>query len=1067
MFDAESARLIRLAPAVADINPQTLPQDLTRAYAQLVALRLRSAEPDAGAAAELRHERLLKLAAVYEGVVDSFEDEDHRRGAAFVAATAYQILGRLVDEDAIDLPLLAPDGIHPNIAAPLLFLIAGQSPDAREAGARLSPPREEPVLIQALIESVADLARENLDGILARAERLTGTRPHNANGLVSQTEQTLYGLCWTGLVQMAAAVMGRERPESVFRRFDTPDATFRQVEALSTLPPHLGEWPALIVNTYAGPRHLARLLQHASRQFMGFGLATLPAPAGVDEALWRPWLKRRAVSKPIIWPNHREAIARGVLEPGKSAVLVLPTGAGKTTLSELKIGATIASGKKVIFLAPTNALVDQLRDDFSRVFATGMGEVIVSADGDLSVIANGPSLSQIEVMTPERLLAMLSFADADVSEVGLVVFDECHLLAPAGGGSRSLDAMLCLMHAVRRAPDADFLLLSAMLTNGQDLADWIADLTGRPAEFFHDPWKPSRQARGVVIYPQDDINQLGRDLAAGMPRQPNYPATPHAVFGLQQNWSPGRGTDTAVVKLMDETVPLGTGAWGMTPNANQVAGLLAERATRAGLKTIIFVQQADYAPSTARTISKRLTGPWRLTEAERALVADIAVELGTGASLVEPQAGAVPHNGDMIPLERRLAESLFRRDDGPSIIIATPTLAQGINLPAQVALLAGDKRVTPAGRELLEQHELLNAAGRAGRAGFLANGMVLLIPEPVIAFAPGQPAVNAYNKLLTILPTDDRCVRVEDPIGILLDRIQGGATGAEIEYFLNRLRSGDSAEADVAAVTLARKSFGAFLAQRKGLVIDEAVAALERALSETPADDDDAGTYVAALTGLPRSAVAVMAARLGNDPAAFPQTIPTWVAWIVDFFKAESAAAAELVGDLDSIKFVVRGNKSAPAITDAEFDRLGRALSAWIGGRPYSEIEQSLGVAPARVRTCKRSRDLVFKVVNRKLYMIATAISELAKRKLVPVADGVIQVPAVLEILPFALRSGFDTPTKTAFHQIRSEIRTRVEAHRRYDALLTVADIRQDGTYRDVVDRVQVYLLLLDDDVEV
>ena len=143
--------------------------------------------------------------------------------------------------------------------------------------------------------------------------------------------------------------------------------------------------------------------------------------------------------------------------------------------------------------------MDQLRDEFARTFSSDLGQVIVSTDGDLSALVSGPSLSEIEVMTPERLLAMLSFADADLSDVGLIVFDECHLLAPRGGGTRSLDAMLCLLHAARRAPDADFLLLSAMLTNGDDLAEWLGELTGRHAVFFHDPWKPSRQARGVVL----------------------------------------------------------------------------------------------------------------------------------------------------------------------------------------------------------------------------------------------------------------------------------------------------------------------------------------------------------------------------------------------------------------------------------------------------------------------------------------------------------------------------------------------------------------------------------------
>lgn len=1062
MFDAESARLIRSAPAIGGNNPETLPQDLTRAYAQLVALRLRTHEPDAQAQAELRHDRLMKMAAVYEGLVDTLADEHHRRGAAFVAATAYQILGRVSDADPSGLAILGPDAIHPRVAAPLLFMIAGQAPDAREAGARLGVPREETVLLRALVESIVDLARENLDAILSRADRLSESQP-STRAVAGQVEQTLYGLCWAGLVQLAAAVLDRPAPPTIFRRADTPTETFRLVETLASAGQDHEGGPEQVVNTYAGPRHLARLLQRACGQFLGQGLANLPAPPGVDEALWRPWLRRRALSKPVIWPNHRQAIAKGILEPGRSAVLVLPTGAGKTTLSELKIAATIAAGKTVIFLAPTLALVDQLKDDFSSSFSDGLGDVVVSADGDLSLIANGPRLSAIEVMTPERLLAMLSFADADLADVGLVVFDECHLLAPQGGGSRSLDAMLCLLHAARRAPQADFLFLSAMLTNGETFAAWIADLTDRPTEFFHDPWKPSRQARGVVIYPQAELDAV-RDARAAGSRDKTFPASPNALFGLQQNWVPGAGTDTAVVRLMDQTVPLTANNRQATPNANAVAGALAERAARAGLKTIIFVQQADYAPSTARAISKLYNGPWRLTALERALIADITTELGTGTSLVDPQAGAVPHNGDMIPLERRLAESLFRRTDGPSIIVATPTLAQGINLPAQVALLAGDKRVQVSGdREPLEQHELLNAAGRAGRAGFLANGTVLLVPEPVIGFTPGRAAIGAYGKLGSILPADDRCVMMEDPVELVLDRIQIGARGAEIDYFVNRMRSGEPAEADAAAVTLAGRSFGAFLARARGEAFGGAVSALEAVLADTPAEDDAAGARVAALTGLPRASVAALAAALGDNPAAFPQTIPAWVSWIVAFFQAEPELAGGMVGDLDTIKSVVRGSKSPPPIDAAEWARLEAGLQAWIGGRPFSEIELALGVPPRSVRVCGRARDLVLKVVNRNLYMVATAAAELAKRRLPPGADGTAaNVPAVLEVLPYALRSGYDSPTATAYHHLRTDIRTRVGVHRAFRADAGAMAVPNTGTYRQVYDRIEVYLILQD-----
>jgi ATP-dependent RNA helicase HelY len=605
MFDVATSALIRQAPAIRGVDPAVLPQDLTRAYAELVALRLREGEPGADAARELRHDQLLKMAAVYEALVDTANNLADRRGAAFVAGTAYQILGRIgIMEEVANEALLSAAAIHPDIAAPLLFLIAGQSPDAREAGRRLRGVRTDTVLISAMLETVADLAAENFEEILARAQRLLEFGPTAGGGFSDQVTQALYGLCWSGVIQMVAGVLGRPIPATLFQQFDTPEEAFRRVEALAIEDLQMPGEGGQLVSTYAGPRHLARLLRHVAGRLVGTGLANLPTPTGSAEATWRQWLRHRAKTNPVIWPNHRPAIELGILQPGISSVLVLPTGAGKTTLSELKIAATVSSGKKVVFLVPTLALVDQLRDDLAASFPTDIGGIVVSADGDLAVLAQGPELSAIEVMTPERFLALLSFENADVSDVGLIVFDECHLLSPAGGGSRSVDAMLCLLHAAKRAPQSDFLLLSAMLTNGQELADWLADLTQRPASYFHDQWKPSRQARGVVMYPRQEFKPIyefmRRRERDPKLQSPGFPATAYALFGLQQNWAPDTPTDTKVVRLLQDPVEIKAGMYGPAPNANAVGALLAERAAGTRLKTVVFVQQAAHAPSTAK-----------------------------------------------------------------------------------------------------------------------------------------------------------------------------------------------------------------------------------------------------------------------------------------------------------------------------------------------------------------------------------------------------------------------------------------------------------------------------------
>lgn len=1046
MFDAETAALIRSAPPLKDVDPQLLPQELTGIYAELAGLRLRAARLADAPDYLAQIERLTRIAAVYEAQVDDTLDGMARRAAAFVAGTAYQILGRVMPTPTDRTAFMSAAAIHPRIAAPLLFLIAEQSPDAREAARGLAGGRLEDVHRGALLESIQDLAQERFTAILERAERLARLQPSPGDDLTEQAIQGLYGLCWAGLIHLVARLLAQVPPVLAYPLLDTPQALFDRVTQLAVANIAVPGPGAHLVSAYAGPRHLARLLRHVADGLEGAGIANLPVPTGAVEPAWRRWLRHRAQAKPTLWPNHREAVATGFLDAGTSGVLVLPTGAGKTTLSELKIAATLSVGRKVIFLVPTLALVDQLRDDLLESFPKSLADYEISTDGDLVAFISGPELGAIEVMTPERLLAVFSFADADVADLGLIVFDECHLLSPAGGGARSVDAMLCLLHALQRAPDADYLLLSAMLQNAADVAEWIGQLTGRPCISFLDPWKPSRQARGVVTYADNQLSWANQVVRAanfaernGQPSdRPPLDLVPFALFGLHNTWARNAPADRRIVRLSDGSVRLNYGVGGATPNSNEVGGSFAASAARAGLKTIVFVNQADHAPSTARRIRAGLPPVGALTEFENDLWTDIIAELGGPQhSLLDPTAPALPHNGDMIAIERRMAESLFRRRDGASIIVATPTLAQGMNLPAEVAILAGTMRHDEDGREPLKSHEILNAGGRAGRAGHLANGTVLLIPEPPVAFAAnGIPTGAAFDMLAKVLPANDQCVTIDDPLTALLDRIQlGDVDGPDVHYFLSRLRAGEGEEQDTnRPIQMMSRSFAAFQARKEGneAAFDAKIALLKAALEADALAAEVVTVKVAAFSGMQIEPLAALTARIAAEIDGLPTSVIEWCDWLIDFVIADRQNYALLFGsDVETVKAVTRGRKTGGDSTDAEMALLKPALRAWLSGAPFATIEAALGVLPARIGTCKRSRDFVLKLMNRRFYMIASALTVLVQHALEE-AGKVSANPAVLEILPIAIRKGLDSPEKVAFAHRTSLIRSRVVIHRSY-----------------------------------
>lgn len=170
----------------------------------------------------------------------------------------------------------------------------------------------------------------------------------------------------------------------------------------------------------------------------------------------------------------------------------------------LKVAATIASGRKVLYLAPTHALVGQVERDLNaRVGGLATAESVE----DAAIEDILPALPTLAVITPERCFALLTFAPELFDNVGLLVFDECHLLGVgASQGAiearkvdrRGIDAMLCLLTFLSINHDADLLLLSAMLSNGLEVAAWLEDLIGRPVHAFDDRWKPTRQLRCCV-----------------------------------------------------------------------------------------------------------------------------------------------------------------------------------------------------------------------------------------------------------------------------------------------------------------------------------------------------------------------------------------------------------------------------------------------------------------------------------------------------------------------------------------------------------------------------------------
>ena len=917
-----------------------------------------------------------------------------------------------------------------------------------------------------LADNVRDLARGQLGAIVARAARwrrpVTETSDFQRRAMKSLLEALI-----TGLELLAAQFLSVPAPDASDGRFDGARAAFNKVLTLSSNSAD-GDGAATgeFFTTYAGPRHLASLLRSAYDGIHEAALIKLTPPNGADALFWKKWLRHRADKTPFIWPNHREAIAKEFYQTGKSAVVVLPTGAGKTTLSSLKIAGTLARKKKVIFLAPTHALVEQLTTDLQEMFPKELLGSVVSGDFDLLMLSD-TQLKEIEVMTPERCLAMLSFTPSSFGDVGLLVFDECHLLSPQSGKiRRALDSMLCVLAFNQIVPDADLLFLSAMLKNASEFADWIAELTGRICVDVDLLWKPSRQARGVVIYEGGQLAEIRKSAlslqTAGNRKEGKQAkglrtaaarelkAQPMAIWGLQHNWLIERRVHCSFTPLLDTSVQLTGELKGnsirLKPNSNNVAAAISAGAAQNGLKTIVFVNTKHDSVLTASSIATALGASLTPTEEEQIRWDALESELGDlKHSLLNGSSGAVPHNASMLRLERELAERMFRRPDGATVIVATPTLAQGLNLPAQLAVLAGDRRASEeGGREDLEAHEILNAAARAGRAGHLANGVVLLVPEPIIAFSKGKKLDNdVVEKLRAVLPENDRCVTISDPLEVVLDRLTDGKSlDRDVRYTINRmalLREADDEDQQPLMFDFNR-SLAAYAARQAAAEkeFNEKVTVMKKAIEKQLEGETDPGVLaIASKSGLPAHILVRLSERLTKQQGSLPTSVQKWIVWIFKWLKEDDEACELLLSDIAGAIRASTGRKKAGDVDAGILDELRPAITAWVKGKTIAEIETVLGGKPhgssRNERVCPRSRELIGTVIPRALSFIFSIVSyTVLELELFEEQEELSR--ELIEGLSPAVRLGFDDVEKLKFATGDPKLLGRVQAHRAWAA---------------------------------
>lgn len=205
-----------------------------------------------------------------------------------------------------------------------------------------------------------------------------------------------------------------------------------------------------------------------------------------------------------LWRTQTESLSR-INDPlRRSFCISIPTSGGKTRIAELMVLRFLLdyrddASAKCIYIAPFRKLANEVEEAFSTAFAGLDGNLgtISSFYGwnEIDVLEQSEVLStRILIVTPEKLDGLVRQTPEILSQIRLVIADEGHLIGDntdRGYKYRMLlERLICKMR-IRQTSDEPskcrLLFVSGVLPNVEEFAELI---TGDRSKIVKVPWRP-------------------------------------------------------------------------------------------------------------------------------------------------------------------------------------------------------------------------------------------------------------------------------------------------------------------------------------------------------------------------------------------------------------------------------------------------------------------------------------------------------------------------------------------------------------------------------------------------
>lgn len=461
--------------------------------------------------------------------------------------------------------------------------------------------------------------------------------------------------------------------EKAYRLQEPVQLTF----TVPLLKPHSEEYYVKVCN--------AHFLHSEVREVIQFSNITLLPNASIETKFInvKP-LPKSALRNPpyesIYSFNHFNGIQSQVFfccyNTDDNILLGAPTGSGKTVVAELCMLRLFSKfpTKKVVYIAPMKALVREKMKDWTVKFKK-INKIVTEITGDVTPNSEFVNNANIIITTPEKWDGMSrNWHRKDfVKSVGLIIIDEIHLLAEERGPV--LEVIVSRMNYINTFNKGNVRIigLSTAMANAGDLANWLNVKDGL--------FNFSSSVRPVPL----EIHIQG---FTGRNYCPRMAAMNKPAYQAICQYAP------------------------KSPSLIFVASRKQTRITAHELVKFVVLNNELW-----RTCSEEEINLYR----DKVIDNDLSYVLQFGIGI---------HHAGLQENDRIIVEELFVNQK-IQVLVATATLAWGVNFPAHLVIVKGTEYYDGATKRYVDMPvtDVLQMLGRAGRPQYDTHGVACVFVE--------------------------------------------------------------------------------------------------------------------------------------------------------------------------------------------------------------------------------------------------------------------------------------------------------------------------------------------------